>query len=197
MSGESSVCWDRLLSSANPRLAPGPTRGLEIIAGRNGPTGGPKIDRPSPGATTPPPLLFRRSKGRSGFVSTERRRLQARVDYLRDGGKRYQALATHCLQHASSCPLGPNSRFVGAPGWLCLCRLCPGRFRVPGNGVDRSSRLALKQQPFNWYWWRKALATERFQYATSKRGVPPVPARRTDESEVYLWRMSSNECREK
>jgi hypothetical protein len=41
---------------------------VELIAGRNGPTGGPKIDRPSPGATTPPPHLFRRSKGRCGFV---------------------------------------------------------------------------------------------------------------------------------
>jgi hypothetical protein len=109
------------LESANPRLA-GPTRGSRL---RNR-SGEERTDGRTERSTVPPrghhsttTLLFRRSKGRSGFASTEHRRPQARVDSLREDAKRYQVPTP---------PLAIRVRTAGSfvlLDWLCHCGCVP------------------------------------------------------------------------
>ena len=191
MSGESSVCGDRPLSSANPRLAPGPTPGSRL---RNR-SGEERTDRRTEKSTVPPPgpplhhhYCFDDRK--ADLVSFRLNTEDCRRAWTLCG-KAPNAISCRRLLLPSGSEQQVRFLLIG-----CARAGCAQADSECRKWVDRSSRLALMRQPFSWYWWRKALATDRFQYGTSKRWLFPVPARRTDESEVYLWRMSSNECRE-
>ena len=158
--GASCIGWEHLLSSANRvcKWPESPFSLVEIIAGRNGPTGGPKIDRPSPGATTPPPLVFRRSKGRSGCVPTEHRRLPAWGDPC----GRAVSISRPCHSPYSRGPplalWARRATFARPPDQLCPCK-----FSLPGIQSTGLLDLLSGSKPPIDTGGGKALATNRFQ----------------------------------
>ena len=119
------------------------------------------------------------------------------MDSLREGGKRRQVLSR--LAVFTTPPAALRVRTAGSFVLLIGCATAgcaPPESECEEMGWP-SSRLASSGSLSVGTGGERRLPRIGFNMLPVKDDCPPVPARRTDESKVYLWRMISNECREK
>jgi hypothetical protein len=104
-------------------------------------------------------------------------------DLFAGGGNSKNRFASQRFTAPSSCPVATNVKIGSSPDRSCLCK-----FSLPGNISIRLLDLLSRNKPSIGTSSEKVLATDRFQYATSK-DARFCSARRTDEREVHLWRI--------